>query len=433
MPSLPLRRRDGGTAEPEGQGKQGGSETFAALRVAEYRVLFTAGVFSFIAVQSQAIARGWLANELTGSNKGLGGVFMAFGLPMLLATPFGGVTADRYSKRAIMIISQVALMTSSLWIGLGVTFDFIEYWMLLVASAVQATSFAFMAPARMAMTSEVVGRSLLMNAIVLGQMSMNATRIVGPALAGIFIGIVWIGTAGVYYFSALLSLAATFAFISIPKSPPNDDRPSTSMRSEFADTLRYVWRQRHVAHLLIVSFLVVMIGFPFLAFLPRYATEILDVGSAGYGGLAATSAVGAVIVSWLIAGRARGAAAWRIQAATGFGFGVALILMGLMTQFALALLAVALVGGMSAGFQAMNNSLVLAMSDMEHHGRVQSMMMLSFGGFGMAALPLGALADEIGLGETFVVMGCGTLLAMSGYAVLSRRARRRFGTAQLLA
>ena len=305
--------------------------------------------------------------------------------------------------------------------------------MLLATSAMQATAFSFLVPSRMALTGEVVGRDLISNAIVLGQMSMNSARIIGPAIAGMFIGIAWIGTAGVYYFSAVLSITALVGCTRLPAGRPRADDVRTTARSEFADSLRYVWDNRHIANLLLVSFVAVMIGFPFVAFLPRFATEILDVGSSGYGFLAAASAVGAVIVSMYIAGRGTGGAAWRIQAVSGFAFGVTLILLGIAPNYLGAVVAIAAVGAASAGFQAMNNSLVLAMSELEFHGRVQSLMMLSFSGFGMAALPLGALADAIGLRETLSIMGATVVGAMLTFVVVGRRTRRRFGDAVSLA
>ncbi|MFW2332187.1 MFS transporter [Ilumatobacter sp.] len=408
-------------------------DTYASLRIPTYRTLFVIGAFGFVATQSQAIARGWLANELSGSNTGLGGVFMAFGVPMLVATPMGGVAADRYSKRTILILTNALLLTSAIWIALAVSFDFVEYWMLLATSAMQATAFSFLVPARMALTGEVVGRELLTNAIVLGQMSMNSARIIGPAIAGVFIGIAWIGTAGVYYFSAMLSIAALIRCFSLPPGRPRDHDLRTSATSEFADSIRYVRRNPHIANLLVVSFVAVMIGFPFVAFLPRYATEIIEVGSSGYGLLAAASAVGAVIVSMYIAGRSTGRAAWRIQAVSGLAFGAMLVVLAMAPSFGTALLAIAALGAASAGFQAMNNSLVLALSDLEYHGRVQSLMMLSFSGFGMAALPLGALADRIGLRETLALMGIGVIAAMVLFLAVSRRTRDRIGDAVALA
>ena len=408
-------------------------DTYASLRVPAYRTLFTIGAFGFVATQAQAIARGWLANELSGSNTGLGGVFMAFGVPMLIATPLGGVAADRYSKRNILFMTNALLTVSALWIAVAVSFDFIEYWMLLATSALQATAFSFLVPARMALTGEVVGHRLISNAIVLGQMSINSARVIGPAIAGMFIGIAWIGTAGVYYFSAALSTMAFVACRGLPPGLPRRDGLDTTARAEFTESLRYVWERRHVANLVAVSFVVVMIGFPFVAFLPRFATEVLDVGSAGYGFLAASSAVGAVAVSAYIAGRGTGRAAWRIQAVSGVAFGLALVLLAIVPTFFAAVLAIIAVGAASAGFQAMNNSLVLALSDLEFHGRVQSLMMLSFSGFGMAALPLGIIADNIGLRQTVAAMGVIVVITMLGFLTVSRRTRQRYGNAVALA
>lgn len=393
--------------------------TFASLAVLAYRRLFLSGLIAFLAVQSQVIARGWLANELTGTNTGLGGVYMAFGVPMLIATPFGGVIADRLSKRLVIAVCQLAMATSSAWIGIGVAFDFVEYWMLLVSSAVQAVAFAFLGPARMAMTGQLVGRDLLPNAIVLGQMSMSTTRVLGPAIAGIAIGIAWIGTSGVYFASAVLSVVAFAVTVRLPPGRPANV-PSRSPAAEFRDGIAYVRGRPDLALLIVTSFVVVMIGFPYMAFLPRFADSIFDKGAAGYGALSAMSAVGAVCMALFVAGRAGGAQARRIQTVSGFALGGSLVLLAVTPNFAAALAVASLVGASAAGFQSMNNSLVLALSDFEYHGRIQSMMLLSFSGFGMAALPLGALADAVGLRQTLAAMGAATMVCMGVYWLARR-------------
>lgn len=392
--------------------------TFASLANPTYRLLFISGAVSFLAVQAQFVARGWLANDLTGTNAGLGAVYMAFGLPMLLATPFGGVLADRLSKRNILLATQVALGASALWIGLGVQFEFVQYWMLLVVSAVQAVAFSFLAPARMAMTSELVGRELLTNAIVLGQMSMNSTRVIGPALAGVGIGIAWFGLAGVYYASAVVSAVAFVLVLPLPMARRERVGPPRSPLREFVDGLTYVRGRSDIGWLVLTSFVVVMVAFPYVAFLPRVATEMFDVGPAGFGAMSAVGAVGAVLMSLYVARRTSGLETWRSQSITGFGFGVGLLLMAASPTYAVVLAAIFVVGASASGFQSMNNSLVLGLAEFEYHGRMQSLMMLSFSGFGMAALPLGLLADVIGLRATFVAMGCTAIAAMFVYLTL---------------
>jgi MFS family permease len=416
---------------PTGRRPQRTGSTYESLRIAAFRRLFVVGSFAGLATQAQVIARGWLANDISDSNAGLGGVFMAFGIPMLLATPLGGVAADRYSKRLILMCTFILLLTSSAWIALAVSFDFIEYWMLLVTSAMQAVAFSFLVPARMALIGEAVGRDLLTNGIILTQISFNLARVVGPALAGTFIAIEGLGVAAVYYIGAALCLVSFLGSFGLPVGRTTDRADRRSVAAEFVDSLNYVAQRREIGRLLGAAVVVVMVGFPFIAFLPRLATEVLSVGSVGYGLLAAASAVGAVALATAIAGRAKGGVAWRIQSVAGMTFGAALIMLGIAPNYAVAVAVVFVVGATSAAFQAMNNSIALSLADLEYHGRVQSLMMLSFSGFGMAALPLGVLADGIGLRTTLVFMGAAVMVTMAGYVALSRRARRRSTVADL--
>ena len=160
---------------------------FVSLRTPAYRLLWIGGLFVFLAVTAQTIARGWLARELTGTNAGLGAVLLAFGVPSLLLAPWGGVAADRLPKRTVLIVSQVLLTLSALWIGIAVALDAVEYWMLLATSAIQAGAFALFAPARMAFTAELVDARDLTNAVSLGQMSAEGMRVVGPSIAGVLL------------------------------------------------------------------------------------------------------------------------------------------------------------------------------------------------------------------------------------------------------
>jgi MFS family permease len=156
------------------------NRTFASLSHTRYRRLFVSGAISFLAVQALVVARGWLAYELTGTNTGLGLMYLSFGVSMLLATPLAGVMADRFSKRNLVAFTNVAVAITSLWLGVTVSMDVTHYWMVLVSSAVQGAGLAVMGPARMAMTADVIDRSLLTNAVVLSQMSLNVSRVIGP-------------------------------------------------------------------------------------------------------------------------------------------------------------------------------------------------------------------------------------------------------------
>ena len=397
------------------------STTFGALRDPRYRLLWLGGLVSFLGVQMQFIARGWLAFDLTGSNKGLGAVYLGFGVPMLLLTPWGGVAADRLSKRRVLMACQLSLAISSGIVAVAITLDMITYPLLIASAVIQGAGFSFLGPARMAFTGELVGPNRLANAIVLQQMSMNGTRIFGPSIAGALIGIAVFGVAGVYYVTTALMLIALAVSVQLPPGFPRADRPVASPLSELGDGVSYLFRRPLLLLLVVTSFVVVMIAFPYVAFLPTLAEEAFDVGASGYGLLSGASAVGALLASLFIASRADGPRAWRMQTIAGACFGLGIVLLAIAPSFPLALVAILFAGGASSGFQSLNNALVLGASEPAYHGRVQSLMMLSFSGFGMAALPLGAVADAVGLRQTMAGMGAVSVAAIVVYAFVRRR------------
>ncbi len=394
---------------------------FGALQSSRFRVLFLSSTLMFFAIQAQQIARGWLAIELTGDNAGLGGVFMAFGIPMLVVSPIGGVLADRFPKRLVLTACQSMIMLAAVIIAVTETLDVLEYWMLLAASVVHGTGMSVMGPARMAFTGEVVDRATLPNAVVLQQMGMNGTRVIGPAVAGVLIGIPVIGAGGVFILTSVIIGVAIWATLLLPDVPVRGTAGQTSPFAELVDGLRYV-RTRPQVMLLVAAFsVVIIVGFPYLVFLPFIADDIFDVGSSGFGVMSAVSAAAAVVATFWLAGRVNRGSLWQLQAGCGLGFAVGLVLLGLAPNYAVALLVLFFVGGATSGFQATNSSLVLTETDLEYHGRMQSLLMTAFAISSIVSLPLGLLADAMGLRETLVGMGVVCIAAMLVYVVARRR------------
>ena len=169
-----------------------------------------------------------------------------------------------------------------------------------------------------------------------------------------------------------------------------------------------------------------MVGFPHLAFLPAMAEDVFDQGASGFGAMTTASAIGAVITTLSLANTERSKLG-PYQSAAGLLFGVTLVALGLAPGFGVALVVMLAVGASSMTFQTLNNSAVLSLADVEYHGRVQSLLMLSFSAFGLAALPLGMLADAIGIRETMVAMGVVIVVFMLG----AERWRRRTTGADL--
>jgi MFS family permease len=305
--------------------------------------------------------------------------------------------------------------------GIVVIADVVQFWMLLIAAITQGVAFGFLGPTRVAFTSEIVGRDQLGNAITLSMLSMNGTRVIAPAFAGALAGVVFIGIGGAYVVSAAFSM---LSFVLYLRCPPGSAPRRTSTASPFAeivDGVRYVAARPHLRRLVLSSFVIIMFGFNYVAFIPALVKGEFGLGDGWVGVIMSASSIGAVAVGIPLASRADGAGVWRLMVGSGLVFGAGVIALGLSPLFGIGVLVVAFIGAGTTGYQSLSNSLALNMTEDTHQGRVQSLMMLSFAGFGIAAAPLGFVAETIGLRQTIVLMGGVTLATVVVYAIRERR------------
>ena len=376
----------------------------SSLQIPEYRMLWWAGVFSFMSVQGQFVLRGLLAWDLTEREGALGLVYLVFGLTMLFGTPFGGVVADRLAKRSVLLWSQSLIFVAAAAMELVVLTDVVTFWMLLLASMAQGLAFAFYGPARIAMAAELVGRDQLGNAITLSLLSMNGTRVFAPALAGFLAGLAFVGIGGAYVLSAVMSFVSLVQIWRLPHRAAVNATPRSPI-TEIRAGVSYVNSDRRLRRIVVSSFFVIMFGFNYVAFIPALVEGIFDLGDVYVGLISSASAIGAVAVSLPLAAKADGPGGKRIMVVSGIGFGIGVMLLGIAPTIWLSFLVVIGIGGFTTAFQSLSNTLALSSSSDEMQGRVQSLMQLSFAGFGIAAAPIGALAEAIGLRPTLVIMG----------------------------
>lgn len=394
--------------------------TFYSLENNRFRTLWFGTLFSFLGMQMQVIARGYLAYDLTGKNSALGAVMIAFGVPQLILGLWGGVLADRLPKRNLLLVCQMVIALNSAWLATMIELERIEFWMLVVAGVVQGAGFAFVGPARQAFIGDLVDRSAIGNAVVLQQLSMNSTRVVGPSLAGMFIAVSFIGIGGVYYMTTLGFFIATFTMLRLPPGNPKPRERNVSPLADMADGVRYVKQRPSITLLVLTSFAVIMVGFPYQSFLPSVAKDVYGVGSGGLGALQSFGAVGAVVATLMVASFAQSKKAWAAQPLLAIAFGASLVGLGLAQNIWFGLTAMVAVGGMAGGFQGVNNALTMSSTEADYQGRVQSISMLSWSLFGLFALPIGIIADRIGIQETMVMMGCIVMVTVLLLQVFNR-------------
>jgi MFS family permease len=189
--------------------------------------------------------------------------------------------------------------------------------------------------------------------------------------------------------------------------------------------VRYVHRHRELNALVWCGVGVTMLGMPYLAFMPTVASDLFGLDSVGFGILSATSAVGGVTAGLILGRRGAWVRRRRVFVGAGVAFGLAICSLAVAPTAAVAVPALLAVGGAMLAFQTSNQSQLLDLTDPDYQGRVQGLVMLSFGAFGIAALPLGLLADLVGLRWTLSGMGVGVITVITLYAVAGRRRSAR--------
>ena len=397
---------------------------FASLSNRHYAKLFWSGVVAFLAVGMQILARSWLAIELTGSNLAFAAVMFAFAIGMIVCIPFGGVAADRFSRRAIILWAHVSLTTSALWLGIMVLTGHEKFWMLLVVSVIQGSSFAFMGPARVAMTGDVVSRELLSNAVSLTQLTVSSTQIVGPTLAGFLVATPGFGMEGVYLLTSGLTAVGAIPVMQLPTSRP-EWRETQGPLEEIVDGVTYVRRFRYLKILVVSTFLMIMVAMPYMVFLPKFVESVFGVGAGWLGILQGAHALGGTVCVLYVARLRDNSMLWRIRVLSTAGVAVGVLVMAGTPNEFVALPVMVVLGAATMVFQTTNMSMALLMAEPVYHGRVQSLIMLAFSAQGLVAFPLGALADSIGLREMHALLAIASGFVVLWATIAGREARRQ--------
>ncbi len=395
----------------------GWQRTFSSLSNAHFRLLWISMLFSFTAIQMSFIAQGFLTYDLTGSATSLGVVGLGWGISQVAFTPLGGVAADRLHKRWLIIFSHVIMVVTSLATAVLIQTDQIAVWQIFIMALIGGMVFSFNIPARQAWIPELVGREQLMNAVALNSSAFTATGVIGPALAGILLGVPAVGLTGAYYLMAGCFAATVLLLLRIPSGAPVVRPGRPHPYRELVDGLAYVRGHPVLPILLLMGFVPIVIGMPYRSFFPVFQERVYGVGESWLGAMGAVAAVGALVGSLGVASLSTSSRRSMLQLVLGLGFGVMLVVFAAASVLPLGLLALLLVGLTSNGYWALNNTMVLGNAHPEYYGRVMSVYMLSWSVSSFAALPEGKLADVLGV-QTMVA-GAGVLLVVALLAIVT--------------
>lgn len=379
--------------------------TFLSLSNHHFRTLWAGSLFSFVAFFMSTVVQAVVAFDLTGNNGAVGLVVFGQGLAQLLLGPFGGALADRVNKKYLILACQV--LTFLVFVGLSalVAADLITVAALTVGSFLNGVSFSFLGPSRQAFVVELVQQDRRGNAVALNQVALNASRVVGPGIAGVLLAIEVIGATGAYMVMSALYGVAILATFRLPSVPPPTEARQRSILGDISDGFAYVAREARLRVLVLYFVTVMMVGFPYVTVLPGFVENELGRESTTISLLLSATAGGALLASTIVASLADSPRAILYYSGAALLFSASLLFTAAAPGVAAATVGMVVVGVGSGAFQTLNGAVIIRESDPRYFGRVMSLTFLAFAGFGLMGLPIGFFADAYGERVTLALMG----------------------------
>ncbi len=397
-------------------------QTFSALGIRNYRLFATGALVSNVGTWMQRVAQDWLVLELTGSGTALGITTGLQFLPMVLFSPIAGVFADRYSKRRVIAVSQVALGVMAGLLGVLAIAGWVAPWHVYVIAFVFGTAAAFDTPARQAFVNEMVPREQLPNAVGLNSASFNLARMIGPAVAGLMIAALGSGVGATGWVILLNAVSYVAVIVSLWRMRGDELTPIDRLvrgKGQIRDGLRYVRGRPDIMLVMAIVFSAGTFGLNFQMTTALMATEVYGKGAGEYGLLGSILAIGSLSGS-LLAAR-RGVSRQRLVIGAAVAFGSVEVIAGLMPSYLTFALVLPLCGITALTLITTANALVQMSTDAAVRGRVMALYLAIFmGGTPLGAPLLGVVAERFGARWTLVGGGSltvlGTLLATAVFA-----------------
>ncbi|MBI5847824.1 MAG: MFS transporter [Nitrospirae bacterium] len=390
------------------------SGRFSAFSFRDFRLFWFGQIISLSGSWMQTVAQGWLVYSLTKSPLHLGMVAAANALPILLFSLFGGLIADRYPKRNLLLLTQALSIIPAVILGYLVSHNIATVWHVAALAAFLGTINALDIPVRQSFLAEMVGKGHIANAIALNSAAFNGARIIGPVIAGI--AIAYLGIPACFYLNALSFVAVIIALYRIEARGEIRGR-SEGMLRDFKRGVVFIGGNKEMKHVFLLIAVFSVIGLPYISLLPIFAGEVFHAGPKGLGFLVGASGIGAFTAALLIAARRDIRDKPRFMSFAALTFSAALFLFSLSSTFWLSLLIIMAAGWGMVSYLAVANSVIQITVPDELRGRVMSIYSLVFlGTVPIGNAIMGVAADYFGTPHAVSVSGLICLFAASFFA-----------------
>lgn len=397
-------------------------QTFAPFVFRNYRLYYAGQAVSLVGTWMQQVALAWLVLTLTKSGTMLGLVVAAQMLPVLLLGAYGGLIADRFDKRRLLVGTQAVLAVVSLVTGTLVLTDAIQVWMIVVLALLIGATNAVANPTRQSFVSELVDAEHLRGAISLNSVLVNAARAIGPAVAGVLIATV--GLQLCFFIDAVSYIFVIAGLLLMKTELLNTPVPAQKGKGQIRDGLRYVRGIPELAVPLGMMFLIGTFAYEFQVLLPLVASDTFHGNAGTLGLLTSAQGIGAIAGGLYVA--RRGSTGIKAVTRGAALFGTAMLLATFAPTLHIAVVALFLVGVSSIQFLSVGNSTLQLASNPAYRGRVMALWTIAFLGSTPVGGPIiGSIAEHL---SPRVGMGVGAaaclVAAGAGLAAMSRLERR---------
>ena len=385
-------------------------------------MLWLANLVASFAMQMQMVARGWMIYDMTSSPMALTWVLLAFLLPSFVFSLWGGVVADRSAKKPIMIAAQLANAVATGILAIIVYSGEVTFWHFIYFGLFNGTVLSLSMPARSSAIPEIVPKDAVVNAMALQSATFSASRVVGPALAGLLIG--WFGegdTSSARGVGIIFFIISGMYFVSVAatsllryQGQPLSKR-SAKVREDISESFRYMRDERIVLGLLVMGLVPMTFGFAPSFLAPAFNKEVLDGGPETLGYLLTAMGVGSLIGTLSLARMGDIGGKGKVLFVATYVWAIGLAGFALSSTLLLAMAVGVFIGALGSLVGSLNMSATALAIKPEIRGRVMAIMMMSHGIMPLGLMPIAAAAEFVGID---VALGASAvLLALSMAAI----------------
>lgn len=376
-----------------------------ALRHRNYRLFFMGQSISLVGTWMSRIATAWLVWRLTQSPAMLGLIGFAGQLPTLLFASVAGVWVDRLNRHRLLVTTQILAMVQSFALAALVLSDTVAVWEIFALQMFQGLINAFDMPTRQSLLIDLIeDRTDLSNAVALNSMMVNATRLIGPSVAGVLIA--WVGEGWCFFADGVSYLAVIGTLLAMQVAWRPAIRSGKRVLHDLHDGLRYAFEFTPIRAILMLLALLGLAGIPYRILMPMIASETLHGDAHTLGFLMGAMGVGALIGALYLASRTSVLGLGRLIPFAAATFGSGLIGVGLSRWYPLSLLLMVATGFGFMLHLAASNTLIQTLVREEMRGRVMALYTMAFMGMAtFGSLLAGAVAVYLGAPRTLMAGG----------------------------